>query len=127
MENSHTQQEIYIKVEKLEWVDSFRYLRITITKERNSEAEIKSRIAFVIAALVKFNRTWQDKNISSASKVKLRVIEYAIGPEHTWNVDSSGIDQMTHSGLYIQMAPNKSMNNIHCIRLTTLLKLIFLQ
>lgn len=99
METSHMQQEIYIKAERLEWVDSLRYLGITITKERKSEAEIKSRIAFVIATLVKINRTWQE---SSASKVKLRIIEYDIHL-NIHETQAQILWLKWQSGLYIQV------------------------
>lgn len=109
MEKSPTQQEIYIKVKKLEWVNSFRYLRITITKEKNSEAEIKSGSAFVIAALGKFNRQEYLKWIKG--KTQNNYVHYR--PEHEWNMDSRGINRMANLGLCIQMSPAKYMNYIH--------------
>lgn len=44
-----------------------------------SEAYIKSRISFLISVFAKFNITSQYKDISSASKIKLRIIENAKG------------------------------------------------
>ena len=64
------QREIKIKGQRLEEVESFKYLGAIISNE-GSKPEILSRIAQTTAALSRLKIIWRDKNISLASKVKL--------------------------------------------------------
>ena len=64
------QREIKIKVQRLEEVENFKYLRALISNE-GSKPEILSRIAQTTAALSRLKIIWRDKNISLVSKVKL--------------------------------------------------------
>ena len=61
---------IRVNGEKLETVQSFKYLG-TIVTEEGSMPEICSRIAQTIAALTKLKIIWDDKNIDLSSKVRL--------------------------------------------------------
>ena len=56
--------------EKLETVQSFKYLGAIVTDE-GSMPEIRSRIAQTIAALTKLKIIWNDKNIDLSSKIRL--------------------------------------------------------
>lgn len=56
--------------QKLESVNSFKYLGAIVTDE-GSKPEILSRIAQATAALAKLKTIWRDRNISLASKIRL--------------------------------------------------------
>ena len=64
------QREIKIKGQRLEEVETFKYLGAIISNE-GSKPEILSRIAQTTAALFRLKIIWRDKNISLISKVKL--------------------------------------------------------
>ena len=61
---------IRVKGEKLETVQSFKYLGAIVTDE-GSMPEIRSRIAQTIAAHTKLKIIWDDKNIDLSSKIRL--------------------------------------------------------
>ena len=61
---------IRVNGEKLETVQSFRYLGAIVTDEE-SVPEIRSSIAQTIAALTKLKIIWDDKNIDLSSKIRL--------------------------------------------------------
>ena len=61
--------DIRINGEKLDEVDSFKYLGAVIT-DQGSKPEVLSRIAQTTAALVRLKTIWNDKHISS-SKIRL--------------------------------------------------------
>ena len=61
---------IRVNGEKLETVQSFKYLGAIVTEER-SMPEIRSRIAHTIAALTKLKIIWDDKNIDLSSNIRL--------------------------------------------------------
>ena len=61
---------IRVKGEKLETVQSFKYLGAIVTDE-GSMPEIRSKIAQTIAALTKLTIMWDDKNIDLSSKIRL--------------------------------------------------------
>ena len=65
------QREIKIKGQRLEEVENFKCLGAIISNE-GTKPEILSRIAQTTAALSRLKIMWRDKNISLASKVKLR-------------------------------------------------------
>ena len=56
--------------EKLETVESFKYLGAIVT-DQGSKPEILSRIAQTTASLTKLKVIWSDKNISLRSKIRL--------------------------------------------------------
>ena len=64
-----SEQEIYIKSKKAEWVNLFKYLSNTTMKDRKPETEIR-RIALMLAVLTDLNTTWKDKNTLSRSERK---------------------------------------------------------
>ena len=57
--------------QKLEKVNSFEYLGITMCKDGTWTAEIPIRIASAMAAMARLNRIWRNNIISFASKFKL--------------------------------------------------------
>ena len=61
---------IRVNGEKLETVQSFKYLGAIVTDE-GSMPEIHSRIAQTIAAVTKLKIIWDDKNIDLSSKIRL--------------------------------------------------------
>ena len=61
---------IRVNGEKLETVQSFKYLGAIVTDE-GSMPEIRSRIAQTIAALTKLKIIWDDKNIDLSSRIRL--------------------------------------------------------
>ena len=61
---------IRVNGEKLETVQSFKYLGAIVTDE-GSMPKIRSRIAQTIAAFTKLNIIWDDKNIDLSSKIRL--------------------------------------------------------
>ena len=61
---------IRVNGEKLETVQSFKYLGAIVTDE-GSMPEIRSRTAQTIAALTKLKIIWDDKNIDLSSKIRL--------------------------------------------------------
>ena len=65
------QREFKIKGQRLEEVENFKYLGAVISNE-GSKPEILSRIAQTTAVLSRLTIIWRDKNISLASKVKLK-------------------------------------------------------
>ena len=62
--------DIRIGCQKLETVQSFKYLGSVVTDE-GSKQEILSRIAQTIGALTKLKTIWKDKNIALSSKIRL--------------------------------------------------------
>ena len=79
---------IRIGGQKLETVQSFKYLGSVVTDE-GSKQEILSRIAQTIGALTKLKTIWKDKNIALSSKIRLihslviSIFLYACG---TWTL-----------------------------------------
>ena len=62
---------INFKVTALEEVMAFKYLRVTLTKDGRSTAEIKIRLAIATASMAKLNKIWSSTDISFATKIKL--------------------------------------------------------
>ena len=62
--------DVRIGDQKLETVQSFKYLGSVVTDE-GSKQEIMSRIAQTIGALTKLKSIWKDKNIALSSKIRL--------------------------------------------------------
>ena len=62
--------DIRIGGQKLETVQSFKYLGSVVTDE-GSKQEILSRIAQTIGALTKLKTIWKDKNIALSSEIRL--------------------------------------------------------
>ena len=62
--------DIRIGGQKLETVQSFKYLGSVVTDE-GSKQEIMSKIAQTICALTKLKTIWKDKNIALSSKIRL--------------------------------------------------------
>ena len=61
---------IRVSGERLETVQSFKYLGAIVTDE-GSMPEIRSRIAQTIASLTKLKIIWDNKNIDLSSKIRL--------------------------------------------------------
>ena len=57
--------------ERLEAVDSFKYLGATITEDGRSVAEVKIRLATATSAMSRLSKMWRSKEISFPSKMKL--------------------------------------------------------
>ena len=64
-----TSIDIRINGEKLDEVDSFKYLGAVVT-DQGSKAEVLSRIAQTTAALARLKTIWSDKQISLSSKIR---------------------------------------------------------
>ena len=64
-------REIEINSQRKEAVENFKYLESVIFNE-GSKPEILSRIVQTTASLSRLKIIWRDKNVSPASKVKLR-------------------------------------------------------
>ena len=62
--------DVRIGGQKLETVQSFKYLGSVVTDE-GAKQEIMSRIAQTIGALTKLKAIWKDKNIALSSKIRL--------------------------------------------------------
>ena len=62
--------DIRINGEKLDEVDSFKYLGAVVT-DQGSKPEVLSRIAQTTAALARLKTIWSDKHISLSSKIRL--------------------------------------------------------
>ena len=74
--------------QKLETVQSFKYLSSVLTDE-GSKQEILSRIAQTIGALTKLKTIWKDKNIALSSKIRLMrslVISIFLYACETWTL-----------------------------------------
>ena len=74
--------------QKLETVQSFKYLGSVVTDE-GSKQEILSRIAQTIGALTKLKTIWKDKNIALSSKIRLMrslVISIFLYACETWTL-----------------------------------------
>ena len=74
--------------QKLETVQSFKYLGSVVTDE-GSKQEIMSRIAQTIGALTKLKAIWKDKNIALSSKIRLMrslVISIFLYACETWTL-----------------------------------------
>ena len=65
-----TSTDIKINGEKVDEVDSFKYLGAVVT-DQGSKSEVLSRIAQTTAALARLKTIWNDKHISLSSKIKL--------------------------------------------------------
>ena len=77
---------IRINSEKLDVVDSFKYLGAVVT-DQGSKPEVLSRIAQITAALARLKTTWNDKHISLSSKIRLMrslVISILLYACETW-------------------------------------------
>ena len=61
--------DIRINGEKLDEVDSFKYLGAVVT-DQGSKPEVLSRIAQTTAALARLKTIWSDKQISLSSKIR---------------------------------------------------------
>ena len=80
--------DIRIGDQKLETVQSFKYLGSVVTDE-GSKQEILSRIAQAIGALTKLKTIWKDKNIALSSKTRLMrslVISIFLYACETWTL-----------------------------------------
>jgi hypothetical protein len=62
--------DIYMNGQKLEEVNSFKYLGATLSKDGSCSAEIRSRIATAMAAMARLSRIWRS-NISFTTKYRL--------------------------------------------------------
>ena len=80
--------DVRIGGQKLETVQSFKYLGSAVTDE-GSKQEIMSRIAQTIGALTKLKAIWKDKNIALSSKIRLMrslVISIFLYACETWTL-----------------------------------------
>ena len=80
--------DVRIGGQKLETVQSFKYLGSVVTDE-GSKQEILSRIAKTIGALTKLKTIWKDKNIVLSSKIRLMrslVISIFLYACETWTL-----------------------------------------
>ena len=80
--------DVRIGGQKLETVQSFKYLGSVVTDE-GSKQEIMSRIAQTIGALTKLKTIWKDKNIALSSKIRLMrslVISIFLYACETWTL-----------------------------------------
>ena len=80
--------DVRIGGQKLETVQSFKYLGSVVTDE-GSKQEILSRIAQTIGALTKLKTIWKDKNIALSSKIRLMrslVISIFLYACETWTL-----------------------------------------
>ena len=80
--------DIRIGDQKLETVQSFRYLGSVVTDEE-SKQEILSRIAQTIGALTKLKTIWKDKNVALSSKIRMMrslVISIFLYACETWTL-----------------------------------------
>ena len=80
--------DIRIGGQKLETVQSFKYLGSVVTDE-GSKQEILSRIAQTIGALTKLKTIWKDKNIALSSKIRLMrslVFSIFLYARETWTL-----------------------------------------
>ena len=57
--------------QKLEEVNSFKYLGATVCKDGTCSAEVRIRIASTVATMARLNRIWWCNTISFAGKFKL--------------------------------------------------------
>ena len=80
--------DVRIGGQKLETVQSFKYLGSVVTDE-GSKQEILSRIAQTVGALTKLKTIWKDKNIALSSKIRLMrssVISIFLYACETWTL-----------------------------------------
>ena len=80
--------DVRIGGQKLETVQSFKYLGSVVTDE-GSKQEIMSRIAQTIGALTKLKTIWKDKNTALSSKIRLMrslVISIFLYACETWTL-----------------------------------------
>ena len=80
--------DIRINGEKLDEVDSFKYLGAVVT-DQGSKPEVLFRIAQTTAALARLKTIWSDKHISLSSKIRLmcsRVISVLLYACKTWTL-----------------------------------------
>ena len=89
--------DVRIGGQKLETVQSFKYLGSVVTDE-GSKQEILSRIAQTIGALTKLKTIWKDKNIALSSKIRLMrslVISIFLYACETWTLTAEKKIQTT--------------------------------
>ena len=80
--------DIRINSEKLDKVDSFKYLGAVVT-DQGSKPEVLSRIAQTTAAPARLKTIWSDKHISLSSKIRLMcslVISVLLYACETWTL-----------------------------------------
>ena len=115
--------DIRIGGQKLETVQSFKYLGSVVTDE-GSKQEILSRIAQTIGALTKLKTIWKDKNIALSSEIRLMrslVISNFLYACETWTLtaelerkDTSYRNEMlskTFAHLYRDHVTNEEVRN----------------
>ena len=89
---------ISVNGEKLETVQSFKYLGAIVTDEGSMPA-IRSRIAQTIAALTKLKIIWDNKNIDLSSKIRLLrslVMSIFLNSCETWTLTAE-IERKIHT------------------------------
>jgi len=66
-----TKPEIIVRGNKLEQVETFKYLGAQITKDGRSDKDVKSRLAIATSALTKLQPLLNNKSISIRTKIRL--------------------------------------------------------
>lgn len=66
-----TSADITMNGQKLEEVNSFKYLGATLSKDGSCTAEVRIRIAAAMAAMARLSRIWKSSNISFTTKYRL--------------------------------------------------------
>lgn len=62
---------IYMNGQKLEEVDSFKYLGATLSKDGSCTAEVRIRISTATSAMARLDRIWRSNSISFTNKYRL--------------------------------------------------------
>ena len=88
---NRTNIHIVLNNERLEQVNSYKYLGASITEEGTCTTEIRARLAMARASMLKLANIWNDKNITKS--MKIRLIKALIWPIATYGCESWTINQ----------------------------------
>ena len=101
--NCQTADPVKLGEQDLEDVTEFTYLGAKVTKDGNTEAEIKTRINKAMGAFAALKNFWKTKMISKKTKIRIfksNVLSVLLYAAEYWKV-TKGICHIVESALFL--------------------------